>query len=115
MNFLNRNLYFWLEQFSIFIHRKDLYSSERSSFHKMSGKQHDCCFIQKVSLSCFREAFLGYFIRLMTAQIVLLCSLSIAEQRQVTLEPADQFRFYIRRAIFAPDVGKTGEHSSVVV
>lgn len=81
----------------------------------MSGKQHDCCFIQKVSLSCFGEAFLGYFIWLMTAQIVLLCSLSIAEQRQVTLEPADQFWFYIRRTIFAPDVGKTGERSSVVV
>lgn len=56
-------------------------------------------FIQQVPLSCSGEFFLGYFVWFLTAQkiILLLCSLGKADQRQVTLEPAAQFYFYIIR------------------
>lgn len=56
-------------------------------------------FIQQVPSSCFGEVFRSYFIWFLTVQqfILLFCSLDRAEQRQLALEPAAQFHFYINR------------------
>lgn len=56
-------------------------------------------FIQQVPLSCFGEVFLSYFTWFLAVQktVLLFCSLDRAERRQLALEPAAQFHFYITR------------------
>lgn len=58
-------------------------------------------FIQQVPLSGFGEVFLSHFIWFLTVQkiVLLFCSLDTAEQRQLALESAAQFHFYINRTL----------------
>lgn len=109
--------FFSLEQLPVFIRRKDLKSSERSSFHKMSGKQHDCYLYSASSFELFWGVF-SWLFRLVSDctedhSTALFSWQSWSKASYIRACCSILFLYY--KNVFATDTGRTGKRGSALL